>query len=104
MRRKALLVLGAGLMLLQMAVPAAAVNFNGKITLVQSSTAAGTRFYVQPRNLSLYATGDLQAILLQAFFRKAAVDVTYTIMPCKGGINGTCANVTMVTVDAANFQ
>lgn len=103
MRRKALLVLGAGLMLLHLAVPAAAVNFNGKITLVQSG-AAGTRFYVQPKNLSLYATGDMQAILLQAFFRKAAVDVTYTIMPCKGGINGTCANVTMVTVDAANFQ
>jgi hypothetical protein len=102
MKRKACLVLGAALLLLHLAVPAAAVSFSGKISTAQSS-GKGIRFYVQAKGLSLFATGDMQALLLEAFFHKTTVDVAYTITPCTGGIHGTCGTVTFVSVDATNI-
>ncbi|HEY6229942.1 MAG TPA: hypothetical protein VIW64_01650 [Pyrinomonadaceae bacterium] len=84
------------------AMPALAVNFFGKITLVQV-TSLGTRFFVQPNGLSLFATGEYRDVLLQAFYKKASVSVAYNTVACPGGITGTCGNVTFVTVDQSNL-
>lgn len=78
-------------------------NFAGKITLVQT-TSNGTRFFVQPQGLSLFTTSaEHRAVLLEAFFRKASVSVSYTKIACTNGIAGTCGTVVLVTVDQTNL-
>ncbi len=89
-------------LILASAVPAFAVNFSGKITLVQV-TSLGTRFFVQPKGLSLFATGEYRDVLRDAFYRKANVDVGYTTIACPGGITGTCGNVNFVSVDQSGL-
>jgi hypothetical protein len=85
-------------LILASAVPALADNFFGKMTLVQVSTL-GTRFFVQPKGLSLFATGEYRDVLLEALSHKANVSVGYTKIACPGGITGTCGNVNFVTFD-----
>jgi hypothetical protein len=77
-------------------------NFAGKISLVQT-TSAGTRFFVRPQSLSLFATGDYRDVLLEAFFHKSSVSVGYTAITCPGSITGTCGNVTFASVDVSNL-
>ena len=89
-------------LILASAVPVLADNFVGKITLVQV-TSLGTRFFVQPKGLSLFATGEYRDVLLESFYHKANVSVGYTKIPCPGGITGTCGNVNFVSVDQSNL-
>jgi hypothetical protein len=77
-------------------------NFSGKITLVQVNSN-GTRFFISGKNLSLFAPAEPREVLLQAFFKKAPVDVGYTVIACPGGITGTCGNVNFVNVNAVNI-
>jgi hypothetical protein len=92
----ALVIIG----LLLPSMPAYAANVNAKITVVQV-TGSGTRFFMQPQNLSLFASSaEHRAVLLEAFFRKATVSVGYTPISCPGGITTTCGTVTFVSVSA----
>lgn len=84
------------------ALPAIAVNYVGKITLVQV-TAQGTRFYVRAQRLSLYAKGEYRDVLLEGFYKKSNFSIGYTPMTCPSGITGTCGKVTFVSVDVSNF-
>jgi len=89
--------------LLLMARTAHAVNFSGKIRLVQVNSA-GLRFMAASgQSLSFYATGDTKEVLLQAFYAKATVAIGYTVTPCQGGILGTCGTVDVLTVDSSNL-
>lgn len=91
------------LLLIVVCAPSAlADSFFGKITLVQT-TSNGTRFFIQPKGLSLFASAEHRALLLEAFMRKAPVSVGYQPIACTGGITGTCGTVTTVTVDAVNI-
>jgi hypothetical protein len=101
MRAKSLLCLGVILGLLLMVQPAHAVNFSGKIQLVQ--VTSGLRFLAAGSPLNLFATGDAKEVLLQAFYAKAHVDIGYTVVPCTGGITGTCGTVNFVSVNSANL-
>jgi hypothetical protein len=84
-------------------VPEAAFqNYHGKISLVQA-TGAGTRFFIREQNLSLYASGDHQSLLVQVFFRKANASIGYIKVTCTGGITGVCGNVVSVSVDVTNL-
>ena len=89
-------------LVLLVATDAHAVNFSGKITLVQVNSN-GTRFFISSAGLSLFAPAEHREVLLQAFFRKAPVDIGYTVTPCPGGITGTCGNVNFVNVVASNI-
>ena len=89
-------------LILASAVPVLADSFVGKITLVQV-TSVGTKFYVQPKGLSLFAAGEYREALLHAFYHKANVSVGYTTIACPGGLSGTCGNVNFVSVDQSNF-
>ena len=81
--------------------PAYADNASGKVTIVQV-TSNGTRFFMQAQGLSLFtSSAEHRAVLLEAFFRKASVDVAYTKITCTGGITGICGTVTFVSVNAA---
>jgi hypothetical protein len=85
-----------------------AENYVGKIWLVQVAGANGqTRFHTDgppASRISLYATGDHESVLLEAFWRKATVSVGYVpLSPCPGGITGTCGTVNFVSVNTTNF-
>jgi hypothetical protein len=97
--RKTIAAIGM-FILLACAAPAFAVNYVGKFTLVQV-TSAGTRFYVQASHLSLYATGEYRDVLLEAVAHNKAASVGYTTIACPGGITGTCGNVNFVSLNAA---
>lgn len=94
-------VLGLGL-LLAAATPAWANNYFGKLTLVQTNSA-GTRFFVRPQSLSLFAVDDHRDVLLNAFFRQSNVSISYTTIACPGGITGTCGRVNFTSVDVTNL-
>lgn len=98
MRAKNLLSIGVVLGLLLAAQPAHAVNFHGKIKLVQV-TGGGLRFLTASPSVSLFATGDAKEVMIQAFYKKAALDIGYTAIACPGGITGTCGNVNFVSVN-----
>ena len=100
MRVKRLLSIGIALGLLLTVRPAQATNFHGTIRLVQV-TSAGLRFLTATTPVSLYATGDAKEVLLQTFFKKGTVDIGYTVIPCTGGITGTCGNVNFVSVESS---
>lgn len=103
MRMKNLLWTGVVLGLLLTVQPAQATNFNGKVRLVQV-TSAGLRFLTDSSPaISLYATGDFKEVMLQGFYRKAGMDIGYTVIPCTGGITGTCGNVNFVSVNTTGF-
>jgi hypothetical protein len=102
MRHKSLFWVGVVSVLFLMVQPAAAVNYHGKIKLVQV-TSAGTRFLTETGPVSLFATGDFKEVLIQAFFKKAALDIGYTVIPCTGGITGTCGNVNFVSVNTTGL-
>jgi hypothetical protein len=102
MRTKSLLWIGVVLGLLLAVQPAYAVNFHGKIQLVQV-TSAGLRFMTVAPSVSLFASGDAKEVLLQAFYKKAAVDIGYTVIPCTGGITGTCGTVNFVSVNTTGL-
>ena len=102
MRIKSLLCFGVVLGLLLTARPAHAVNFSGKIRLVQVNSN-GLRFLAAGSSLSLYATGDTKEVLLHAFYDKVTVDLSYTVVACTGGILGTCGTVNSLTVNDTNL-
>ncbi len=87
---------------------ASAENYVGKIWLVQVAGVGGqTRFHTDgppASRISLYATGDHEVVLLDAFWRKATVSVGYApLTPCPGGITGACGTVNFVSVNTTNF-
>lgn len=89
-------------------VGAFAENYVGKIWLVQVAGASGqTRFHTDgppASRISLYATGDDEAVMLEGFWRKATMSIAYTpLTPCPGGITGACGTVTFVSVNTTNF-
>ena len=102
MRVKSLLCFGVVLGLLLTVRPAHAVNFSGKIRLVQVNSN-GLRFLAAGSTLSLFATGDTKEVLLHAFYGQATVDLGYTVIPCTGGIIGTCGTVNVLTVDSSDL-
>jgi hypothetical protein len=81
---------------------ASAENFSGQIRLVQKFSTTNLRFQTTSA-VSLYATGDLRDLLLQGFFRKATMDIGYTVIACPGGITGTCGNVNFVSVERGSI-
>ncbi len=87
-------------------VQANAANYNGRIDLVQSTGANSTsvRYFISSQSLSLYATGAIESIIRDAFFREANVSIVYQPTICPNGILGTCGNVSSVTVHAINFR
>jgi hypothetical protein len=87
------------------ATNAHAINYNGRIDLVQSTGANGTsaRYYIAAQSLSVFATGLNESILRDAFFRKAYVNLAYEPVQCPNGILGACGNLTVVTVHALNI-
>ena len=84
---------------------ALAENYGGRIDLVSALSASPTsyRAFVRASSLSLYAEGRLADLLAQAFFRKAAVSVSYDVIPCSGGITGTCGRVRSVSADVTGI-
>lgn len=98
MRTKSLLSVAVVLGLLLTALPAHAVNFHGKIKLVQV-TGVGLRFQTASPSVSLFATGDAKEVMIQAFYKKATLDIAYNTIACPAGITGTCGNVTFVSVN-----
>ncbi len=89
-------------LLVAAATPAWADNYAGRLTLVQT-TSAGTRFFVRPQSLSLFAAGDHRDVLMNAFFRQSFVSLGYTRITCPGGITGTCGQVNFTSVDVSNL-
>jgi hypothetical protein len=88
------------LLIVLSASSAFADNVHGQIAVVQTSSSLGTRFFIRTNNLSLFTTSaDHKALLLEAFMRKAFVDVGYTRITCPGGITGTCGTVNFASVD-----
>lgn len=82
-----------------------AANFSGRIFVVQNTSQPGVlRFFANtPTVISLFASGDFKDVLLQAFFHKANVDVSYTPITCLDGITPPCGTVTSVSVNTTTF-
>lgn len=83
---------------LMLASPAWAEQYTGFIDRVDSK-ASLLRFQLNEPNLSLYASGLHQDLLLRAFFAKMRVTVDYQGLPCGGGVTGKCGTVNVVSVE-----
>lgn len=90
--------LGIALVALVAAAPATAESFSGRIDRVELK-ASLMRFHAREANVSLYASGALQDLLLRAFFAKARIQAEYQPLPCGGGVSGICGTVSAVTVE-----
>ena len=101
--------LGVGLALALAIVPAHAANYSGQLRLVQIAGGASgtTRFMTVATpavpTVSLYASGPYEVVMLQAFFRKANMSLSYNPTPCLGGITGICGRVVYISVDISNL-
>ena len=74
----------------------------GQFDLAEKTAARSVRFFARKDGLSLFATGDFRAILLQGFYTKAKMSVGYRTIECPGGITGYCGKVNFVSVEVGN--
>ena len=84
------------------------VNYIGKLRLLDvriidvKTGMTDVRFMTEQGSLSLYATGEIARVMMEAFFRKANMTLAYFPTPCRG-VTGSCGNAFAVTVDITNF-
>jgi hypothetical protein len=84
---------------------ALADNYSGRIRLTSfdESCYAGSRFLISQPDVSLFARSTISQILVQAFLRKALVDISYSKITCPCTFSGVCGRVQSVTLDAENL-
>ena len=96
----------AGLLFGAACSDASATNFGGKFDIAQTSNSSttSTRYYSAATALSIYApVGPNADLLREAYFRKAFVNISYTPIACPPGTNGTCGQLTFITLDTTGI-
>lgn len=94
MRFKLALLAGMAITALSLPSSAATASFVGRIEFMQYYPdyygENVVRFANFTDRVNLYAKGGMADVLRDAYFAKAKVMLSYTVIPCPGSMTGTC--------------